>query len=232
MAGNVLVQHVSGEAHVTGDNLGNGIRIQEISSNTYRVTGLNHAGAATTVNGKAFHDIVTRDDDLRVNMGRGNDYVLIGNNTGTMTVEDLTIDLGDGADYLGLLNLEVYDRFDAAKINAGQESNFDGADNIEMRNVTFRASVDIVMGAGADEVEMRNVFIRKELSINTGSGNDEVELVGVTADKFFLSLGSGNDTLELEKVKASRMVADGGLGKNRLEIRTGNQLGSRSFTRF
>ena len=234
MAGDVTVGLVKGEAVVTGDGASNAVWIREISANTYRVEGQVHAGSATKVNGKAFVDIYTRQDDLRVDMGKGNDSLWIGNKAGAaaMTVEDLTIKMGNGSDYLHLGNLQVYDKFDPVNITMGDESSLDGDDEIDMGNVAFAASVNILMGKGVDECEMRNVTIRDDLSIDTGSGNDEVELASVTADEFFIKLGSGDDTLELEKVKARRTTADGGAGRDTLQLRSGNQLGSRSFTSF
>lgn len=234
MAGDVTVRLVNGEAVVTGDGASNAVWIREISANTYRVEGQFRAGAATKVNGKAYADIYTRQDDLRVDMGGGNDSLLIGNRPGgaIMTVEDLTIKMGNGADYLELGNLRVYDRVDPVNITMGDENSLDGNDEIEMNNVAFAASVNILMGKGVDECEMRNVSIRDDLSIDTGSEADEVELVSVSADEFFIKLGSGDDALELEKVKARRMIADGGVGRDRLELRSGNQFTSRSLTSF
>lgn len=235
MAGNVTVNLVAGEAKVVGDGQANGVWIREISEGKYRVEGLPVAGVKTTVNGKAFADIFTRQDDLRVFMGGGNDQLLIGNKdgAGTMTVEDLTIDTGDGADYVALRNLNVYDRSDPCKITMGSESKVE-RDELEATNCSFLASVDIVLGAGDDEVEIRNTTVRTNLQINAGSGKDEVELDKVTTDQFFINLGSGNgDKLEVGNSTARKFNADGGTGtSDTFERRTGNRFTSQSIIGF
>lgn len=234
MAGNVSVSLVNQEVQVTGDAKGNGVLISEISPNVYKITGLVAAGSATTINGKSSITIRSPQDDLRVYMNGGNDVVAIGNATGLMTVEDLTVDMGDGADYLELANLEVYDRFDTVYLRMGREATTDGKDNLEMKNVTFRASVDITLGAGDDECEIRNTSVRDDLKVNGGSGKDEIELVSVTADEIYAWLGSGSDDrLELEKTRARRLVADGGSGiRDKYEWRSGNSFTSRSLVGF
>ncbi len=243
LAGNVTVDlfpsgSFKDDVRVRGDSLGNQIEIFELSEGTYRISGMTSNGAKTTVNGKAFVDIRSPHDDLRIDMGGGNDVVFIGNSSGRMTVEDLTVDMGAGKDILVLGNLEVYDRSDNAKLNLGTEAQNE-ADGLLVFNTTFKAGVDIVMGGGADEIAFTgftggasNSSVTKKLSINTGSGADKVTLDGVRADEIYASFGSGDDTLSMKNNTANKFTADGSAGIDKILIDTGNNFRRRSVIGF
>lgn len=228
MAGDVRVGLEWGEAVVRGDNASNAVEIREIAANTFRVTGKADAnGVATTVNGKAFADVHTWQDDLRIHLNGGNDVLTLKD----LTAEDLTINGGLGADRVTLDNVRVYDRFDRAVVNldGGDYAN----DTLNVSRSQLDAGLYVATGAGNDFVSLQSSTIGGETKVSLGSGNDEL-ITGTNAalNKLYADLGEGNDRLGLGTVRINRLDAFGGSGTDTFYRHPGASVGSWYRTGF
>ncbi len=207
MAGNVLVSVTGGDLVVTGDNLGNEVRIIQSLQNgapiagRYFITGQNN----TTINGQAglFFENVT--DDLRISLNGGNDFLRIGNGTNGdfLVPDDLEITTGEGNDIVVVDTIAIRD--DATvltglgndsvffKGTVGGLAGFDGGNN----------DLTIDTGAGSDSMLLTNTFVRDDLNINTGSDGfrDVVDMLIMNiGDDTTINTGGGNDTVRIRNV--------------------------------
>lgn len=188
MAGNVSVNLVANEVRILGDNAANQVSVHQLASGAYRIQGQ----TGTTINGKAFVDMKSPDFDLRINLGAGNDKLIVGNNiaNAAMMVEDLEIDMGAGNDSVVVGNVRTTDN-EFAKIRTG-----DGNDTVSVEKCTIKTGLKVETGAGNDRLDVWKSTINGKLEANMGAGTDQVFLTDAVFSSSFLDGGSGTDTLK------------------------------------
>lgn len=158
MAGNVSVNLVANEVRVLGDSAANQVSVVQLPSGTYRIQGQ----GGTTINGRAFFDAKLRDFDLRINLGAGNDSLVVGNNIANpaMVVEDLEIDMGAGNDNVVVGNVRTTDN-QFAVIRLG-----DGNDAAHIQKSTIKTGLRVEAGGGNDHLEVWKSTINGKLEAN------------------------------------------------------------------
>ncbi len=188
MAGNVSVNLVANEVRVLGDSAANQVSVVQLPSGAYRIQGQ----GGTTINGRAFFDAKSPDFDLRINLGAGNDSLVVGNHIANpaMVVEDLEIDMGAGNDNVVVGNVRTTDN-QFAVIRLG-----DGNDVASIQKSTIKTGLRVEAGAGNDQLEVWKSTINGKLEANMGAGNDKVTLIDAVFSSSFLDGGSGTDTLK------------------------------------
>jgi hypothetical protein len=190
MAGNVFAGLTSdGQLQITGDSNSNSVRIAQIGSTTYRVTGLLQEGAPTTVNGQGYRDFANV-KSVNANLGAGNDRIDVGNSSlyGLITSlpQGVSISTGSGADMV------LVDRVATimdVNINGGT-----GNDNIRVDRSRIghpqdefrQGDLSILAGLGSDVVNVSNSSVVGDVYVETG--------LGLATDQVLMSrLSVGND---------------------------------------
>ncbi len=186
MAGNVDVTLSNGNLLLTGDNLGNGVQIRQISANKLAVVGIKQAGANTLINGAGFQVFSGVTGAVTFNMNGGNDQVDVSDGQGFFASQpglpatfqpvdfasNVTVNLGDGND---LLAMEDADVFGALKIDGGFDN---GVDTIRLDGVDTKGktgSLEIDTRGGADVVDIEFADLGS-VDIDSGNENDFVKI--------------------------------------------------------
>ncbi len=231
MAGDVTASIQSGGHLYIGEaefQSANAVQVSQLSSGMIRVQGIqNLDGTTTKVNGLPFKDFYVT-GDLRVNLGAGNDKVVLAsganfknvtlnmdqvggpadndqvfvgaiNTTGTMTVRT-----GGGNDFVSFNNSRIgNDANDYTTINTGA-----GLDTVRIEGwSSFRGNVGVMTYANASEnesdyVDVIGAVAYGTLSLGTGGGNDVVNMTGVTmGDDLIVNTADGADTVRLREVQ-------------------------------
>jgi hypothetical protein len=213
MAGNVFVMHFNNALQIYGDTKDNAIVLTEQSPGVVRVAGLNN----TTINGR-LGEFTFRNpsDNLNISMGQGNDYVIIGTDSGPHSrFGTINVKMGSGADVVGIKNTSTWG-LEWNSFNLGDECEND-RDAIQMERCNMR-QVAINGGGGDDWLYAADSTINN-LLVSAGSGHDLLWLVNTTTDRLFASLGAGNDTFKSwnSRPRIERGV-DGGDGIDTLKL--------------
>jgi hypothetical protein len=192
MAGNVTAGIVNNALDLTGDSAANEVRVEKLSSGAFFVTGLN----GTKINGKTSYTAVASEDDLRVNLGGGNDRLYLNSPTTskTLTIDYLSVNMGSGKDLVEINNLKTIDTIDTVFTLGSSTDSSTDSDVFRMNGKnSFAQGLIISTGSGGDSVELNNGTVGKKLTVDLGSGDDRIEL----CDMFFadsdINGGSGND---------------------------------------
>jgi hypothetical protein len=234
LAGDVSVVSAGDDLVIRGDDAGNQIEIVRIGSQT-RVRGIN-----TLINGSSAAIFLTFADDLRVDMGGGNDRLTLGSGSGDTLVvaDDLSVKMGRGRDIVNVFNTVVGDD---AKINmGGGDTNLlvyglyvtdltsmvagsDGTATIELYTSVFDDDLKIRTGNSSDSIDLEYVEVADDLKIVTRGGNDEVNFAvdtvygpvhgaNVVAGDLRVALGSGNDQLTVVADIRGKLAVSEGAG--------------------
>jgi hypothetical protein len=165
LTGNVTAVPDGGTLIITGDNSANGILVERIDADSFRITGL-----GTKVNGsfsaKQINGIV---NGIGIDMRGGSDSVALKNLT--VPGVGLGILLGGGNDALVLSNVRVNG---VTAIDAGT-----GNDAIVIDQGTFRAGLAIKTRGGNDSVAITRSTVTGPLDVQLDAGTDALSMVNV-----------------------------------------------------
>jgi ribosomal protein L27 len=188
MAGNVDVTLSNGNLLLTGDNLGNGVQIRQISANKLAVVGLKQAGANTSINGVGFQVFSGVTGNVTFNMNGGNDQIDVTNGAGFFASQtglpttfqpvdfarNVTVNLGDGND---LLAMEDADVNGGLKIDGGFDN---GVDTIDLEGISTiglkSAALEIDTRGGADVIDIEFADLAGSVDIDSGNEADFVKM--------------------------------------------------------
>ncbi|QDU87614.1 hypothetical protein Pla175_09790 [Pirellulimonas nuda] len=233
MAGDVTASIQSGGHLYIGEAVGNyqtanAVQVSQLSNGQIRVQGItNLDGTVTKVNGAAYKDF-TVTGDLQVNLGAGNDKVVLAGGANfrnvTLNMDQLggpadadqvfvgsirttggmTVRTGAGNDYVSFYNSSIgNDASDFTSISTGA-----GVDSLRVEGwSSFRGGMGVstynnVNENETDYVDMVGAVVYGTLAMNTGAGNDVLNMTGVTmGGNLFLNTGDGADTVRLREVQ-------------------------------
>lgn len=220
-----------GDLFVIGDRHDNSVEIRVESLGNIVAEGLN----GTLVNGTegpvtiAEGDTVR--DDVRVNLGRGDDTILI---EGLQINDDLYVHGGRGNDAIGLLRTTIGDDASIFGGSGSLEFSLDLSeveddlrvigsrrnDTIVFDSSTVRDDTTVLTSSGDDTFIVLNSQHQDDVYVGTGRGDDFAAVIGTTiGDDVFASLGRGNDSLLIEDSSlGDRVIAFGGRGSDALEL--------------
>jgi hypothetical protein len=230
MAGEVLIEVVDHQLHITGDALDNNIAIEWLGGDSYQIRSTfsnnclanepptmirvgNSVAESQTVSG------VT--DDIEINMRGGADVIRL---RGTLTTafwapQDLTIDTGTGDDYVGLYKVNMGDDLE---VDLG-----DGNDDFSARLFyvgTRAGDHDLVVrgGNGLDWVGLYYGTVRDEVRLEMGYDNqwDGVEIDDlVVFNDITILTGAGDDEVEVRDLQVSDdLTIDAGDGADQVSL--------------
>lgn len=243
MAGDVSVQVTGGDLRITGDELGNGIEINQVGNGQYRVVGLYLDGSQTTVNGQASFLAQGVSDDFTIRMRGGGDYVRV-YESAVNVPDDMRIELGDGndrvyldrlsvGDDLTILGQEGNDVFYINRLDVGTQRSHgdfqlnmgDGINIMEVYGASIRRNTTITGGRNEDFVEMAWNDFGNDLNVNTRQGIDSISMHASTVDDdLTITSGSGGDArdhLGLDNLTiGDRLLVRTGSGGDSLQIHT------------
>jgi hypothetical protein len=241
MAGDVLARVEGNMLVIWGDDADNSVTLTFSSATqSYRVSGRDAGGSATTINGldTSQPGNVVEFSGVRqvyVGLNGGNDDFAAGSAAAVDTVIEkwFSIDMGDGDDVVQL----------GAAGNAPS-----GASPIAL-SLDIGTSLNVNLGGGNDQLLLANAEIGLGLNVQAGTGNDSVIFdteftqAGATEPTIFpvrvsgsvsISLGGGADTLSMKNASLQRSlkVLDGAGAadldisnvsvKKRIDIHTGS----------
>jgi hypothetical protein len=236
MAGDVSVSIAGGTLIVRGDAQANGIAITQLNADTYVVTGFNdaeNAAVRTTVNGELTSQTFSGvRNDINIDMGDGNDIVLMDNRNDT--------NLANARAITGVPTLTIATSATARDFATTNPDRIDVQRNLLIRlgagdddaSLAFDASIGrsggsviIDGGAGHDDIDILTALARGSVTIRTGDGNDTVD-IGTGAKKtdvgvrghLFADLGSGNDWLSAKRLITSSSLVNSGSGDDNITI--------------
>ena len=205
MAGDVAASVINGSLYINEayNQAGgsNAVQVSQLSNGMIRVKGLqNQDGGLTLVDGQSYRDFHVS-NNLIMNLGAGNDTVLVGRDAPVNKFGDIYIN--------------------ASSPNAGDPLD---RDSINIERVTTRGAVEIIAGAGTDYVNVHNSTVGDgigsydDLRINTGDGAYAFVNVGNVATRGMLDIRTGNG---IDAVDVSKSNIGDGVGIDNLNIYTG-----------
>lgn len=220
LAGNVTAEIRGDDLSIRGDNASNVLTIS-YSPNGVRLT----PSPGTTVNGSSFSRTFNYSDDLRIDMGDGNDTLYVGSSGGGRIVvnDDLTIKLGRGRDYVSLQNVQIdddltvdmgsgsFDQFWMSWSWVGDDMSVRAsgdASSINFSVSTVRDDLKLTGTNGNDNITVRTVRVNDDASISSRGGADSI-VVGrfnnqfgssYVGDDLRIQSGSGNDNVTLHEL--------------------------------
>lgn len=248
--GDVTAYVSGGDLVLTGDSLQNDLQIVQTMQNGAPIAGSYYVAPrnGTTLNGQAaghYFEGVTH--DMRINLGGGNDRLILGNGSSDdnfIVPNDLSIDMGGGADVVTVDRISVRDDATILTGDGNDSVSFKGSVGAD-KNVDNGANdLTIDTGARPDNVLVQDTFVRRNLSINTGNDNysdvvdiyftsignntaittgDGGDIVDIADSSFAKTLtiktGSGNDSVSLNRSHADELLADLGAGTDVLKLK-------------
>ena len=221
------VYYSRGDVIVRGDSDGNDLEIRRVHSSVHQFRGLN----GTTINGSSEPLFLPIQDDLRMWMLGGNDFVDIRSlYLRSTTHADLIIELGSGDDEILLRTGNV-----RRDVKISDDFLLRGNDTISVRNcnansidvetqgsahigVVYNNCSWIAIESGAEGSDFISVVGNEAglIDINASNENDELILVGNDVAGGFLSvsLNDGNDSakLSVNVLNRTNTMIDGGDG--------------------
>ncbi len=179
------------------------------------------SGQATTVNGTSTPSNFTGVLNLNINLGAGNDAVVIARTAAT------ALNFYNAPD---LINYAFSTRIDAGPAMFGNVSAEGGSgdDKIYMQ-MSVSGDVTVSDSGGLDNVALIGSTVRGLYSVNSGAGADFVITAGTRVlSSVTYSLGSGDDYSYNEVVFAGAWSVDLGPGVNAIEFFGANPTGATS----
>ncbi|GAB4149365.1 MAG: hypothetical protein Tsb009_23620 [Planctomycetaceae bacterium] len=183
LAGDVRVILSGGDVTLMGDDGDNAISLER--RNQWIIArGLD----GTTLNGMNEFLISGRPflrDDLIVNLGEGNNALIV--NPGVGIGDDVLVETGTGNDLISFSNVTIGDDL---IIRTGA-----GDDTILIRDTDIGDDQGIFAGPGNNTVSVADTRIRDSLVLHTSNGNDVVTVLGTTPGRgHSVETFGGNDT--------------------------------------
>lgn len=234
-AGNITAVVQGTTILVTGDGAANGLEVSRgTAANTYVFRGLVN-GTATTINGGATPvtltvtagpTVGTKLGDLTINLGSGNDILVITNRSeadntwpgftaqtamSPLSVRrDLFVNTGPGDDEIQIRNADIDGNL--SLLTEG------GSDTAVIENVTVAGDANVDTAKGDDSVLLRKVDIVGETTMSSTRGNDVMGMFDSDfAQDVLVNLGGGNDEVSVEmNAFAGLLDLRGGGGTNRM----------------
>ncbi len=205
----------------------NGVQVMEVAPGKMRVTGLQtDDGGVSLVNGHTSQDF-TGVSSLFINLGGGNDRVVVGN----LSSHPTTTHLGDvfiNVDGTNKFNAYSYDYDKVTVSNLATTGTLDirtgiGNDVITVANSTVGNdnldNLNVYAGGGSDAINLSNVTVKGIAAIftadttSTAADSDQVNLQTVAINGGLqVNTGSGKDTLNATDVTANEIRFDLGAG--------------------
>jgi hypothetical protein len=205
----------------------NGVQVMQVAPGTMRVTGLQtDDGGVSRVNGHASQDFsgVT---DLYLNLGGGNDQVVVGDLSNHNTTTHLA-NVFINTDGTNKFNAYSYDWDKVTVSNLATTGTLDISTGIGNDIVTVVRStigindlgnLNVHTGGGSDQINLTNVTVRGSVAIfsadntSTAADSDQLNLQTVaTNGGLLINTGSGKDTLNATDVTAQDIIFDLGAG--------------------
>lgn len=221
MAGNVIVgKDSANNLFVRGDNLSNGIRIEQISAASYKITGLYLGGASTGIKSSSTSSAAS---SRVVNDVYGS--VLVVMNNGSDRVEVLGSSSSNKLVVEGSLRIFAEKETTLERNATNPSSDFSGADVVKIQNVTVKDSLSVYTQKGADQVYLSSVDVWDNINIKTGYDSDFIRMIDVKAydniviDTAAAGLSSTSDEVIMDNVQAT--IGAYPSAQSSLEIRTG-----------
>lgn len=204
MAGDVMLYNNGNGFTLVGDSQANSVRIEQVFSGYYRVTGYN-----TTINGRSSSDVYAPNANLTVYLGGGSDSLTIqGNSQSNVNFNSMYIDMGQGSDWM--MVDQVFTKYNST-IRSGYSWNND-IDNVFVNRFSSQSSLSINAGAGNDQIWVQNSWIAGSLQVDTGSGSDILNLKSSAIDSIFANMGTEDDMLTRRDVTTRYTDIDMGQG--------------------
>jgi hypothetical protein len=164
LAGNVTAALVGGSLIITGDGSGNGILVEQVDADSFRVTGL-----GTRVNGNGSRQVNGVVNGIGIDLRGGNDIVQM--RSLTVPGAGLGILTGSGVDTLTLNSVRVNG---ITAIDTGTET-----DSIAIDRGNLRWHTGIKTRSGNDALAITRTTILGSLSVQMDSGADALSMVDV-----------------------------------------------------
>jgi hypothetical protein len=260
LAGNITAATSAGNLIIHGDSADNGVLISQGGPGEFVVTGYALGGAGTSINGQSSAAVLTGiTGDIRIDLGKGNDALAIGQSAtdlaGFSDLIDLQLDPGtdSGSDPdVAVLavpkNLSIVGGGGAdtvvviaavggsAKIDTGNQDDSVGFGNLTGRpQLAVGGNLSIVTGKGGSYVDVENVVAVGLLNMQGGEGSDVVAAVNSKFADAKIATGGGNDAVGLVDLDLnSELVVDTGAGNDDLTVAffsAGQGKGPTSWTR-
>lgn len=235
-AGNITAQLSSGDLALTGDALGNEVRVSQNAAGDVVVRGLN----GTTVNGvtqvvyrgvalnkfeanlEGGNDALTvanlrTADGIYVNLAAGNDRMVM---NGAISGNVIDVNKGTGTDSVRGQNTTVIGDvnviadgqttavFDIASIDGNLNiATKDFADTIRATRLTVFGDLYLETGKGDDVINLSNTTVGFNLTANTDEGIDRITFNTIRAGgDVSVEAGKGNDIVTMTTVSSDSSV--------------------------
>lgn len=226
LAGNVLVQFLSGDLVITGDGSSNDIEIRSTGTiDEFKITGI-----GTTINGRSGPFVFDNFDftgDIRVKMKGGNDRVLMhGADSGFGDLDawdDLSINMGEGDDKLYLKYIQTGGNGGTEQdvlIDLGRGNNYMRADFLDVADDLRISTPDLspISSTTTTKLDLRNLTVEDQVDIDLQWSIGVANLNRVTCDEMLIDLYGQNDKLSVLNSTARVVDLDGGSGTDDLNL--------------
>jgi hypothetical protein len=244
MAGNVTASVINGSLVIQGDDLSNGVAIEETSRfdyygtrhATFRVRTYSLGGSPTLLNGSTNNVQTFSDVTLDVNVDVGGSYDEVSmrhqNNFFAFVPRNVTIDGGEDADnvrimvrtglveggYLTIRNASVYMR----QTDVMKDMTLSGITALDAFGVGSGGNINIT-GTGLDDHLVLDAVYTADngnVTIDTGNGRDFVRMASrphITGD-VRIFMGDGEDYLRIGSLTAQNLVGNMGAGPSDISV--------------
>lgn len=211
VSGNVATRlNARGDLTLTGDASGNGVSVEAgATPGTIIITGLGD----TTIDGQARVTLNGVTGSILINLGNGDDVLLLGGDDPLHVARNLTINLGRDDDVLNLKNVMVAGNATIAGAVGG--------DAVTLADAVFSRNLLVNLSSGANSLSLHSVTVNGKARLLGGSAADDVQLVdSVFAGSLALGLGQGDNTLLLDQVDVTgKVIAVTGKGADTVAVR-------------
>jgi hypothetical protein len=194
VSGNVAARVSSrGDLTLTGDTRGNGVSVTAgLTPDTIIVTGLGN----TTIDGQVSVTLGGVTGNVTINLGQGDDVLLLGGAVQLDVARNLTINLGRDDDVLDLKNVTA--------AGTATISGAGGADAVTLADAAFSRDLKVNLGKGANSLTLDRVAVNGKAKLEGGSAADVFQLMdSAFAGSLVLDLGNGDNTLQLDTVNVT-----------------------------
>lgn len=233
LAGNVFVSVDDGGAlNIRGDNLSNGVAVQELGNGRYFVSGFVLNNSNTTINGQANGRVFSGvTDDVRVTLNNGYDVFVmsnsafrrqqladqLSNNTAGPVQNSPVAPNGNvhavTTRVFGDLLIDMGNGNDG--VGFGARVGTRDADG----DITRGGVIKVTTGDGSDRVLAARSEAFDDMIFNTGSGNDTVNAdVARVGDFLLANLGDGNDRYESNNAHGFHSQVYGNAGNDNIQV--------------
>jgi hypothetical protein len=205
LAGDIAAAVLDGELAILGDDQSNRIIIERsptgTDSNTFQLTPVD----GTTINGSAEPLTISGVQSIRLEMGGGDDSVLLRD---ARLYGAFSFGGGEGRDVLTMLRVTVHG---AVLLDAGA-----GRDTIHLANVRARDSVTIDDRLGPSSLHLNRLWVDGVAAVRTGNSIDQLDITDSTFRHVsgFRTRG-GDDTIRIRGTTIrTNSAVDAGAGDN------------------